>query len=150
MAERIRRLENMLPYAIRDKLRYYLDFVNDRLFEIAKLENMDEHIPAIRGEVELIFLLRLLYGYLVVGYRNYAAMLEYFKMMQVDGFQIGATEFSLSSPITLQWRQLATDLETLLMESEVAQYVRPTLSTDEVIRQLLHSRIDKRQESSNE
>lgn len=150
MVGKFRELESQLPYAIRDKLRYYLDFVHDRLFEVAKLEDMEKHISTVRGEVELVFLLRMLYGYFVVGYRNYAAMLDYFESMQVDGFQIGTTVFSASSPITLQWRRLATDLETLLTESEVAQYVRPTLSTDEVIRRILRSRIDKQQESNND
>jgi hypothetical protein len=150
MAEEIRRLEDLLPYSIRDRFRYYLGFVNDRLFEIAKLEDLEKYIPAIRDEVELIFLLRLLYGYFVIGYRNYTSMLEYFKRMQVEGFQIGTTEFSPTSRITLEWRQLATGMERLLMESEAAQYVRPTLSTDEVIRRILRSRIDKRRESDDE
>jgi hypothetical protein len=150
MAEEIRRLEDLLPYSIRDRFRYYLGFVNDRLFEVAKLEGLEKHIPAIRDEVELIFLLRLLYGYFVIGYRNYTSMLNYFKGMQVEGFQIGTTEFASTSRITLEWRQLATGMERLLMESEVAQYVRPTLSTDEVIRRILRSRIDERRESYDE
>jgi hypothetical protein len=135
-----RELENQLPYTIREKLRYYLDFVHDRLFEVAKLEDVQSQVPLIRDEVELIFLLRMLYGYFVIGYRNYASMLEYFESMQVDGFQIGTTEFSSTSRITLDWRRLAASLATLIEESRIEQYVRPSLSTDEVIRRIIRSR----------
>jgi hypothetical protein len=133
-------LENQLPYAVREKLRYYLDFVHDRLHEVAHIENKGELARSVRKEVDLVFLLRLLYGYFVVGYRNYAGVLHYFDSQEVDGFRIGTTDFTISSQITLEWRQLATDLETLLADGRIAQYVRPTMSTDEVIRRILQSR----------
>jgi hypothetical protein len=139
MTREFRELETQLPYAIQEKLRYYLDFVHDRLFEVAKLEDMEKQVSLVRDEVELIFLLRMLYGYFVIGYRNYAAMLSYFESMEVDGFQIGTTEFSPKSQITLDWRQLATNLEMLVKEDRIEQYVKPSLSTDEVIRRILQS-----------
>ena len=139
MTGKFRELETQLPYVIRDKLRYYLGFVHDRLFEVARLEDMEKQVSLVRGEVELIFLLRMLYGYFVIGYRNYAAMLSYFESMEVDGFQIGTTRFSPTSQITLDWRQLATSLEMLVKEDDIEQYVKPSLTTDEVIRRILRS-----------
>lgn len=139
MPSELSELERLLPYTIRDRWWYYRDFVRDRSFEIAKLDDMEEQRKSAERYIDLIFLLRMLYGYFVIGYQNYDATLSYFESRQVDGFQIGTTEFSGRSQITLDWQELVNSLKTLVRELGIGQYVEPSLSTDEVIRRILGS-----------
>jgi len=76
MENRTQELTRLLPYIVRDKLRYYLGYVNDRLIDLALEEGVYDRVREVRNEVDLIFLLRLLYGYFVVGFQNYEQMLD--------------------------------------------------------------------------
>ena len=130
-------LVKLLPYALQDKVHYYYDFVKDRLFDIAVIENRLETAQRYEKDIELIFFLRLLYGYFVLGYRNYDDSLRFFEVLNINGFQIGTTHFSRNTPITREWLNLAEGIETLIQENQVESYMRPTISTDEIIRELL-------------
>jgi hypothetical protein len=127
----------LLPYTLQDRVRYYYDFVKDRLFEVAVIERRQEIARRFENDFELIFLLRLLYGYFVLGYRNYDASLRFFESLNIDGFQIGTTHYSRDNTITQEWFNLAEDLETLVRENQIERYMRPAISTDEIIRELL-------------
>ena len=122
---------------LQDKVHFYFDFVKDRLFEIAIIENRQEIAERFKKDIELIFLLRLLYGYFVLGYRNYDASLRFFEYLNINGFQIGTTHYSRNTPITQEWLNLAEEIETLVRENHIESYMLPTLSTDEIIRELL-------------
>jgi hypothetical protein len=139
MARQVQELIQLLPYDVRDRFRYYLDYVHDTLADIAMEEGVYYRLKEIREEAELIFLLRLLYGYFVVGFQNYEQMLSYFESKQVRGFQIGRTAFTRTSPLTAQWQQVANDLERLVSTAELVPYVRPGTSVAEVLRRLIRS-----------
>lgn len=139
MKQRTRELTHLLPYTFRDKFRYYLDFVNDRLYDIAVVEGKKELIPIINERVEFLFLLRMLYGYYVIGYENYKNFLNYFMEMQVDGFKIGTTDFTRDSEITQEWGLIAREFTSIIEEYALSDYVRPTMATDELIRKILTS-----------
>lgn len=130
-------LVKLLPYALQDKIHYYYDFVKDRLFEVALIEKQSEVARRFEKDIELIFLLRLLYGYFVLGYRNYDASLRFFESLEVDGFQIGTTHYSRDNTITQEWSDLAEEIEILIRENQIERYMRPTIATDEIIRELL-------------
>jgi hypothetical protein len=138
-----RELVGLLPYVMRDKVRYYLDYVNDRLIDLALESGLYSRVREIQKQVELIFVLRLLYGYFVIGFQNYERMLNYFETMEVDGFQIGSRVFSKRSPITSHWQQVANNIKRLVSETGTSQYVKPTMSTDMVLRQIIQSLPDK-------
>ena len=139
MADTETNLVTLLPYALQDKVRYYFDFVKDRLFEVAIIEKRQEIARRFEKDIELIFLLRLLYGYFVLGYRNYDASLRFFESLNINGFQIGTTHYSRNVSITQEWFNLAEEIETLVRNNRVERYMQSTLSTDEVIRELLTS-----------
>lgn len=122
---------------MQDKIHYYFDFVKDRLFEVAFLEKQLEFAQRFEKDIELIFLLRLLYGYFVLGYRNYDAALRFFESLEVDGFQIGTTHYSRDNLITQEWSDLAEEIEILIRENQIERFMRPTIGTDEIIRDLL-------------
>ncbi len=135
----IRELEKKLPYVVRDKARYYLDYVNDRLFEIALEEGVYDRLVEIRSEAEIIFLLRLLYSFFVIGFRNYDGMLDYLGSKDIDGFQIGRANFTRQSTITQHWQEVASELDHLVGTTRIASFVRPGLSVETVIRQIIQS-----------
>ena len=139
METQVRELTQLLPYDVRDRFRYYLDYMHDMLTDIALEEGLYHRLKEIREEVELIFLLRLLYGYFVVGFQNYEQILDYFESKEVRGFQIGRTSFTRTSPLTAQWHQVANDLERLVSAADLASYVRPGTSVAEVLRRLIRS-----------
>jgi hypothetical protein len=132
-------LIHLLPYLIRDKARDYLGYVRDRLIDLALEEGVYERVAEIQSEAELIFLLRFLYGYFVVGYQNYEQMLEFFEVKGANGFQIGTTAYTRQSQISDEWRQVSGHLESIVNEAGLALYVRPMLSVDDVLRQVLDS-----------
>ena len=137
MARSEANLVKLLPYVLQDKVHYYFDFVKDRLFEVAHIEKQSEVAQRFEKDIELIFLLRLLYGYFVLGYRNYDAALSFFESLEVEGFQIGTTHYSRDNPITQEWSDLAEEIEVLIRENQIERYMRPTIGTDEIIRDLL-------------
>jgi hypothetical protein len=117
-----------------------MDFINDRLFDVATIENKRQIIPQVREEIEFVFLMRMLYGYFVIGQRNYQQMLEYFERMEVQGFQIGSTEFTQTSRFTREWQDLAREMESLVVENDLLRFVQPSIATDEVIRRVLDTK----------
>jgi hypothetical protein len=139
MENRTQELIRLLPYIVRDKLRYYLGYVNDRLIDLALEEGVYDRVREVRNEVDLTFLLRLLYGYFVVGFHNYEQMLGFFENKGVRGFQIGSTVYARQSSISREWRQVADELERLVNEAGIALYVKPTLSIDEVLHRIIQS-----------
>jgi hypothetical protein len=139
MEDHVRELMSQLPYSVREKFRDYLGYVNDTLIDVALEEGMSHRLEQVRAQVELIFFLRLLYGYFVVGFRNYERMLAYLDSKEIDGFQIGRTAFTKRSPITYQWHEIARELEQLTLQSGLARFVRPTMSTEAVIREIMLS-----------
>jgi hypothetical protein len=132
-------LIKLLPYTLQDKVRYYFDFVKDRLFEVSIIEKSQHVARQFEKDIELIFLIRLLYGYFVLGYRNYDASLRFFESQNIDGFQIGTTHYSRNSSITQEWRDLSEEIETLIRNNQIEKYVLSSQSTDEIIRELLTS-----------
>lgn len=143
MANRTQELAGLLPYTVRDKFRYYLGYVSDRLIDMALEEGVYHRLKELRDEVDLIFLVRLLYGYFVVGFRNYEEMLGFFDRKEVKGFQIGSTVFTRQSPITFEWQRITNELENLVNRAGMAFYVRPTVSVDEVLRRIIRSLSDE-------
>jgi len=143
MANRTQELASLLPYTVRDKFRYYLGYVHDRLIDMALEEGVYHRLKELRDEVDLIFLIRLLYGYFVVGFRNYEEMLGFFDKKGVKGFQIGSTVFNRQSPITFEWQRITDELENLVNRAGIAFYVRPTVSVDEVLRRIIRSLSDE-------
>ena len=139
----VRELIWLLPYAIRDKVRYHLGYVNDRLIDIALEEGLYSRLGEVRDEVELIFLVRLLYGYFVIGFENYQRMLDYFAVKEVDGFQIGSMSFTRHSPITQQWREIAGELESYVNERGWAPFIAPGIPDAVVIRRIIDYLLDR-------
>jgi hypothetical protein len=132
-------LTRLLPYALRDKFQYHFDYVHDRLVDIAMEEGMHHRIKEYQDNVDLIFLLRLLYAYFVIGFHNHDQMLRFFESKQISGFQIGSTAFTRQSSITSEWREVAGELEALVRVTGLSLYVRPTLSIDEVLRRIVRN-----------
>lgn len=139
MAENTQELVALLPYVLREKFSYYRNYVNDRLIDLALEEGKYGRLKEIQGTVDFIFLLRLLYGYFVIGFRNYDQMLRYFGNKQVSGFQIGSTEFTRQSRITRQWQTVAGDLESLVNDSGLRSYVEPDNRIDNVLQRIIQS-----------
>lgn len=139
MENRAQELTHLLPYVVRDKLRYYLGYVNDRLIDLALEEGVYDRVSDVRDEVDLIFLIRFLYGYFVVGFQNYGQMLSFFENKGIKGFQIGSTVYTRQSSIYLEWRQVADELERLVNETNIALYIKPTLSIDNVLHRIIRS-----------
>lgn len=139
MEDRTQELTRLLPYIIRDKLRAYLGYVNDRLIDLALEEGVYDRVREVRSEVHLIFFLRLLYGYFVIGFQNYEQMLGFFEDKGVKGFQIGSTAYTRQSTVSLEWKQVTSELEKLVSETGIALHVKPTLSIDEVLRRIIRS-----------
>lgn len=132
-------LVTLLPYSLQDKVRYYFDFVKDRLFEVAIIEKRQKIARRFEKDIELIFVLRLLYGYFALGYRNYDASLHFFESLNINEFQIGTTNYSRNASITQEWFNLAEEIETLVRNNRVERYMQSALSIDEIIRELLTS-----------
>jgi hypothetical protein len=139
MENRAQDLIHLLPYSIRDKTRGYLGYVHDRLVDLALEEGVYDRIREITDKTDLIFLLRLLYGYFVLGFRNYEQMLGFFESKDVRGFKIGSTAYTRQSHIFLEWRQVADEIERLINEARITLYVKPTLSVDEVLHRIIDS-----------
>ena len=133
----VRKIERALPYALREKLRYYLDFVHDRLTDIALEQNKYDSIRKVRPQVELVFTLRFLHAYLIVGYQNYARMLSFFEDMEIPGFQIGSTVFDRKSSLSTSWSDLSLELGKFLSEPNLKAALQLEDSTDKVIRRIL-------------
>ena len=147
MENRTQELVNQLPYAVHDKLVYYLNYVDARLADVVVEEKApDKLLKQIRSEVEFMFLLRWLYGYFVVGFQNYERTLDYFENKKVNGFKIGSGTFNKQSPLTSQWERVANDFERLVRQPEVARYVLPKTSMDTVLRQIVRSISDASKE----
>jgi hypothetical protein len=138
-----------LPYTVRDKLRYYLDYINDRLIDITLEEGVYDRLAEVRDQVELVFFLRLLYGYFVIGFRNYERMLNYLDAKEVNGFQIGSTTFTRQSNITRDWQEIARELDHLVNQTSIGLFVKPGMSVETVIRRLVRSRSDSAEDSSS-
>ena len=149
MEERTRVLEGLLPYAVREKYRYYVDYMHDRVYEIALEERVEYRSRDVRSTVELVLLMRFLYGYFVLGFENYERMLEYLEGKQVRGFQIGRMTFAKTSFFSEDWRQVSTELKRLTAQSELREYIQPSLSSDEAIRRLLQSSLGSPLEKSD-
>jgi hypothetical protein len=120
-------------------LATYRNYVNDRLIDLALEEGKHNRLKEIQSTVDFILLLRLLYSYFVIGFRNYDQMLSYFENKQVSGFQIGSTEFARQSPITRRWQSVAEDLENLVKDSRLRLYVEPDSTIDSVLRRIIQS-----------
>jgi hypothetical protein len=143
MEKSVQDLIRLLPYLIRDKAGNYLGYVRDRLIDLALEEGVHDRLMEIQGEADLIFFLRFLYGYFVVGYQNYEQMIEFFEDKGANGFQIGTTAYTRQSQISDEWRQVSGELERIVNEAGIALYVRPTLSVDEVLHRVINSLSDK-------
>lgn len=139
MQAQTQELARLLPYNARDKFRYYLDYINDRLFDIALEEQVANRVNEIQAEVELIFFIRHLYKYFAVGYQNFAQALDFFEDKQAIGFRIGTRVFTRQSTLTMNWRQFVNELENLVDEAGLGRYARPNFSDDYVLRELIQS-----------
>ncbi len=139
MQAQTQELAQLLPYNARDKFRYYLDYINDQLFDIALEEQVANRLSEIQEEVELIFFIRHLYKYFAVGYQNFAQALDFFEDKQAIGFRIGTRVFTRQSTLTANWRLLVGELENLINEAGLGRYVRPNFSDDYVLRELIQS-----------
>ena len=141
MRARTRDLVGLLPYEMRDKVGYYLNYVNDRLIDIADEEGKGDRITEIRDEFEIIFLLKLLYGHFVVGFQNYESLLDFFEAKNISGFTIGSSSFSRQNKVQSEqsldndWRTLQRDLLTLISNLGYTRYMR--VSVDTVIRDIV-------------
>ncbi len=150
MEIRVKELSRLLPYIVRDKMNYHLDYVNDRLIDIALEEGVYHRLREIRDQVELIFFVRLLYGYFVIGFQNYERMLAYFDSKGVQGFQIGSTAFTRQSPITRQWHEIAEELADYVREGGWSSFVAPGIPDIVVIRRIIDSLLNREKDESRE
>jgi len=132
-------LISLLPYHVRDKFRHYLSYVHDRLIDIALEEGVYNRLEEFRSDVDFLFLLRLLYGYFVVGFQNYDQMLRFFEDKEISGFQIGSDTFIRHQPFSREWQEIANVLGGIVNEAGIEFYVRPTISIDQVLRQLIQT-----------
>lgn len=131
-------LANLLPYKVRERLQNYLDYATDRFIDIASEENLsDEQIEANLLRFEIIFTLRLLYGYFTRSFRNYTSTLDYLESKQVKGFTIGSNTFDKGSPLYAAWRDLVNELNTVIAETDTQNYVSSQNSDDNTIRLLV-------------
>lgn len=137
MEEHLQQPIELLPYALRDSLRRYLAHVNDALIDILLEEGIYQRHAEVRPQVDLIFTVRFLYGYFAMGFRHLDGTLGFFERMGVDGFQIGSTVFTRRTAITSQWRDLVAELDRMILEEGIAEYVRSTMSITATIRDLL-------------
>jgi len=140
--------ENLLPYAVRDRYRYYMDYMGDRVYEIALEEKIPEPREA-RADIEMVLLVRFLNEYFVLGFENYQRMLEYMEGKHVEGILIGRTEFAKTSAFTRAWSQVADELKQLIVQSGLRRYIDPSTSADEAIRALLRLHSDSSPERTD-
>lgn len=139
MLAQTQELARLLPYNARDKFRYYLDYINDRLFDIALEERVVNRLNEIQQVVELVFFLRHLYKYFAVGYQNFSQALDFFEDKQATGFRIGTRVFTRQSSLTTNWSSLVSELEDLVDQAGLGRYVRLNFSDDFVLRELIQS-----------
>ena len=90
MLDETKQLVALLPYSMRERARGYMDFVNDVLYSVSLEENAHEQRREIQYEVEMVFMLKLLYAVFVTGYRNFTQVLEFLDGKGASGFEIGA------------------------------------------------------------
>lgn len=143
MDERIQLLVSELPYGLREKLRYFLDYIYDRTVDIALEQgiyyNKSIALRNHRRLIDLIFTIRMLYGFLVLGFRNYDQALQFFEGKQVDGFIIGRTSYNRKSNITTQWSIVSQDLDRIVHELNLIYYVSPNTTIDAIIHSILNN-----------
>ena len=134
MEQHIREFVSNFPYSIRDRIQRYIEFVDERLVDIALEEGVYQQISVIRGDIETIFFLRFIYGYYVVGQQNYDRMMNFLGAFQINGFQIGSSTFQRDSALDREWRELARGLEGIIDDSGVQRYVLARESIETIIR----------------
>lgn len=142
MEPHTRRFVNDLPYSIRDRIQRYIDFVDEILVDIALEEGVYEQIGVVRRDIETIFLLRLLYGYYVLGQQNYERMMDFLGSFQINGFQIGGSTFQRNGTTDREWREVATELERIIDASGVQHYILASQSIETVIRDYVTNRVE--------
>jgi hypothetical protein len=141
--DRAHRLEVLLPYALRDRFRSFIDYVRDRLIDVAKEEKVEGPDRSRREEIEIIFLLRFLYGQLAIGVENYEGTLSYLRSKNVAGYQFGGTEFTQGSGFTQRWRSVVLAFGDLLRDDRLNRLVTDSLSVDTVLRELIGANNDQ-------
>jgi hypothetical protein len=123
MEQNTRLLRRHLPWSIRKKLDYHMDYINEKLIDIALEEGKISQVDYYRETVEIIFFLRLLRSYFVTGYANYEGMLRFFQQKNIIGFQIGSHVFDQTSRLTVDWSGVATAFDSFVATLPISHYI---------------------------
>jgi hypothetical protein len=67
----------------------------------------------------------------------------------VEGFQVGSTAFTRGSSITREWREVARDLDQLVNQTSIGSFVKPGMSVQTVICQIVRSLSDQQEDRSS-
>ncbi|MBK9751368.1 MAG: hypothetical protein IPO91_32000 [Chloroflexi bacterium] len=150
MRKETQSLIQLLPYAMREKARGYLDYVNDVLYQVALQEDVYARRIEVQYEVELIFLLKLIYAVFVTGYQNFDNVLRYLEREGARGFSIGSSDFGRQSELTQQWQEVVTginaivsDLDSVNLDAtqrntgKVSRYIKTYGSVEDIVREIV-------------
>lgn len=150
MRKETQQLIQLLPYNMRERARGYLDYVSDVLHEVALQEGVYPRRNEVQYEIEIIFLLKLIYAYFVTGYQNFDNVLRYIEGKGAQGFSIGSSTFSRQGDLVRNWQTVVRELNAIVREldtisgnqdtvnrSNLSQYVVTYGSVESIIRQIV-------------
>lgn len=146
MLRETKELIALLPYNMRERSRGYMDFVNDTLYSVALEEGVYDRRGEVQYEVEMVFMLKLLYAYFVTGYQNFTQVLEFLEHRGADGFEIGSSSYRRNSDVTHDWERVVSELIGIAHGIEgtdqmgfLTRYVMGYGSTEAIVRDIVQN-----------
>lgn len=150
MRKETQQLIQLLPYNMRERTRGYLDYVSDVLHEVSLQEGVYTRRNEVQYEIEVIFLLKLIYAFFVTGYQNFDSVLQYIEGKGARGFSIGSSSFSRQGNLANSWRTVVRELNAIVQEldtitttqeaatrSNFSRYVTTYGSVESIVRQIV-------------
>lgn len=150
MRKETQQLIQLLPYNMRERSRGYLDYVSDVLHEVALQEGVYARRHEVQYEIEIIFLLKLIYAYFATGYQNFDRVLQYMEGKGAQGFSIGSSSFSKQGDLANSWRTVVRELNIIVQEldtitttqeaatrSSFSRYITTYGSVESTVRQIV-------------
>jgi hypothetical protein len=100
-------------------------------------QGISDHNREIQSWVELVFLARYIYAFIVEGFGTFDRLLTYLETKQVPGIAVGTRDFSRDSDFTEEWKELALATRSLTQDSESGRFVTSSRTTREIIQDII-------------
>jgi hypothetical protein len=137
MRKETQQLIQLLPYNMRERTRGYLDYVSDVLHEVSLQEGVYARRNEVQYEIEIIFLLKLIYAYFVTGYQNFDNILQYIEGKGAQGL---ANSWRI---VVRELNAIVQELDTIATTQEAAtrsnfsRYITTYGSVESIVRQIV-------------